>query len=569
MYGNKALPTRIYSYYCSTPQTNLAYIDEQIRLQHPYRQRLVKLVRDTRTAVNNLQLAIHKKLNQLKIELTAAEEAVEQARLALKQANARSRCRVDTEAQRKAVTELINRKKEAKLAFEVERAKCWRNREFVKGRKKLWKACKAAEKRLAAEASEVGLYWGSKAIVMQSVEPMKKGKIWPAFREQRFDGKIAVQTQNGLSLSELYACENTLVRVEPLDPAVFEIRNRKHRRTVCMLRVGSDAKKKPVWAKLSFIMHRPIPEGSRVQWVYLLRRKIGLHVSWRLQFVLARASWPSKHASGVGKIGLDVGWRLFPDRLRVAVYRDSQGNEREIAIENKFLYRWKKYDELQAIRSRTLNEIRDTLSAWKKIQGDDPPKWFVDETWTLSAWKSPVRFYRLVEKWREMAIDGDDEIFRQVEAWVKQDRHLFRWQASLKRQAIAWRDDFYRKKAIELRASYGSVKIESVDWHDLKKKDNVESGEYQLSRYYSDVAAVGRFLAILAATMPTEGMRASNTTSACHSCGEICIFNRRKLVHVCQCCGAEWDQDSNAAENLLKSEDYVDKPESGEEEAAA
>jgi transposase len=49
------------------------------------------------------------------------------------------------------------------------------------------------------------------------------------------------------------------------------------------------------------------------------------------------------------------------------------------------------------------------------------------------------------------------------------------------------------------------------------------------------------------------GIKARNTTKACHVCGRVEEWNvAKKIVHTC-ICGATWDQDHNAAVQILRA----------------
>src|SRR5882724_4703737 len=46
--------------------------------------------------------------------------------------------------------------------------------------------------------------------------------------------------------------------------------------------------------------------------------------------------------------------------------------------------------------------------------------------------------------------------------------------------------------------------------------------------------------------------KTADTTRECHRCGQLCEWDQAAdLTHTCEHCGATWDQDDNAALNLL------------------
>ncbi len=49
-----------------------------------------------------------------------------------------------------------------------------------------------------------------------------------------------------------------------------------------------------------------------------------------------------------------------------------------------------------------------------------------------------------------------------------------------------------------------------------------------------------------------ERVPAQHTTTTCHACGTVNEFNAaQNLEHTCSSCGTLWDQDGNAADNIL------------------
>ena len=103
----------------------------------------------------------------------------------------------------------------------------------------------------------------------------------------------------------------------------------------------------------------------------------------------------------------------------------------------------------------------------------------------------------------------------------------------------------------ELRRQYRTVAVEDCKWDELQRSKNPEDATEEVRIRYRNLAAVGLFLSMLKESGPTIPLPAAGTTYLCHRCGQACGLDRTRLYHVCESCGERWDQDVNAARNLL------------------
>jgi putative transposase len=171
----------------------------------------------------------------------------------------------------------------------------------------------------------------------------------------------------------------------------------------------------------------------------------------------------------------------------------------------------------------------------------------------------------LVERWRTDRFPGDEAILAVLETWLddpenkKGERHLYAWEVHLSDQVRAWRTDFYRRVFAELRRRYRVVVMENMDLREVlgtrrpKKYRQSVDETVAAKRRVAGVAAP----ALLRRIAKESGMElrmvdARNSTVECHACGVACEWPKQQLRHRCEHCGAEWDQDVNAAINLLR-----------------
>jgi hypothetical protein len=465
------------------------------------------------------------------------------------------------------------------------------------------------KKRIRAGFAAQGLYWGTYGVVDQSMNKAQSGPP-PQFKSWRGDGKIGLQVQRDPTVTDVLAGRHRFVQIDPPPPLPegHSKRQEKTRRTVCRIRIGSTGRRglTPVWATVPFTMHREMPADATVKWCYLFRERIGTREEWRVQFVLAReGGFPKlKPSAATGTVGVDVGWRRVPEGLRVAYWVGSDGREGQLILPARRLDAWPHVEELQGVRDRNFDGAREVLARWlegdpllpdwvglhiAKLEADlrrtdlregvrpaleqevavyrtyaaraltgnwlvpQPPEWFVEKTARLRQWRSANRLAAVVRRWRNERFVGDEVIFNLMEEWRRRDRHVYDWMESRRKRNVRWRNDAYRAFASELRQRYRTAHLENVNWAELQKNLPPEMDPAGVPADWRKAAAVGTLLAFIKEAAPVSVMiPAAHTTDGCHVCGHIEDFDRLELVRTCPKCKAVWDQDKNAAVNLLR-----------------
>ena len=385
----------------------------------------------------------------------------------------------------------------------------------------------------------------------------------PKFKRWTGDGLVTVQTQNGLSLEDLLAGKNGQFRLEKLPP-----KNGNLHRALAWLRVGSDGDGEAIWLKVPVQWREDfdrLPPGSMIKQASLVRRR-GPHRRfaspdnvlgvWRpydrfeLQMTIETSGIrdTSKLATA-GLCGVDLGWRLKEDgSLRVAYWVGDDGQEGEVLVPAD---RWLICNELEIICKDNFNQHVAILSRWLGAQAS-LPETLTEKTSTLLSWKSIGRLCRLVDTWQP--VPGDEDLIKVLRAWRVQEAHLLDYERGRARMMANWRKDHYRQLAAFLAKQYRTISVEDCDWRKLNKLPPVESNDpvNLTARRNIRIAAVGQLRDCLrqcgANTILSE---TENTTKECHVCHSIEEFDHRKLFHTCSQCGNTWDQDRNAALNLI------------------
>jgi hypothetical protein len=399
----------------------------------------------------------------------------------------------------------------------------------------------------------------------------------PTFKRWRGDARIGVQIQHGLAAADL--CDNRHIRIDDLsgEKPAPDVRPGK---TTARIRVGTNPDRSPIFASFPMVLHRTLPPEGRIKSAWVSRRYCGRKPEWTLSLVVE--AHPRPKPMGKGLVALDIGWRKRPSGLRVAYWYDETGNEGEITLPLAISDCLQRAESLQQFQSDSFNAARDALVNWCAANPLELPPWWGDDAANLSQWRSSRRMAQLVAKWRDWAIaeqrvlqdhiapyikrgrEGEDrqppssdaeltEAIGRLESWRKQFWHLNEWEAHVRQKALRRRHDFYRCLANSLGTQYGGVVLEEFDLSRVQRKEAPESDKSPLhlaARYQQRVAGLSILRQCLKERMPTATVPAHNTTDTCADCGSP-IPAGEDLMMTCPSCRRVWDQDANAARNIL------------------
>ena len=399
---------------------------------------------------------------------------------------------------------------------------------------------------LRAEYSAQGLYWGTYLLAEAAVRQASSGPEPPRFRRWDGSGRVAVQIQHGITGAEIRSGTDTRVQL---------------RDGVVRLRVGSDGRD-PVWVTLPVVEHRPLPADATIMWAIVSRARVGKHYRWRLHLSL-RLDVPLHRPGGDGAVAVDVGWRLLDGGAERVGYCWDGDRGWPLVVPAEITGALRKVESLASIRDTNYLYARATMA--DLIASGDVPDWLREECATLAAWRSPQRLSRLLRRWRDEMWpdpargwrvspgDADDRLL-QLLRWREQEEHLHTWQEHARDQALARRRDLYRVWAAQLRERYHTVVMETACVRDLARLPNPEDEDTQrpAHRHQRQLVAQSELRAILqqcgldVALVPHQ-----RTTLTCHACGHVEAEVGEELIHTCSACGRAWDQDDNAARNLM------------------
>lgn len=526
-------------------------VNDQMWKAHKYRNALCEVERGRRDKANDILRTMWPDLVDLETKLESLETEIEKIRTAIKSSRKESRKNLrgttDQNASLKSLRDerkiLSKRRTELrqeafsdpKTKFVLEASENWANAEI---------------KRVRAES---GLYWGTYSMVDSSANRFRTGPP-PKFR--RYEGaRIGVQLQKGEPIANLWESDDTRLRLSRT-----ESRNTNGPLVHALVRIWSNDNGSPEWCKVAFRLHRPFPAGAMVKWAFLVRRRCGTHNQDKIVFSLTFAGAGKKIDQATeGKVGINTGWRTVADGLRVAFWVGSDGKLDHLVLPQSIVDRYSKAEALRSQQATNFNGAVKTLAGWLASMPaggpDSPGHWLRESTATLDQWRSERRLSSLVIKWRTNRIPGDDAIFVAMEAWRKQDRHLYDWWTANQAKAARQRLELYRRFAAKLRRLYRAGGIMNINWREafMKKKPVEQDVKDKASRFYFRIASPGLLHQELTSSFAaTVLLVPSNITQTCHHCHGMDAFDAASnLIRTCRHCGTTEDQDFRAASNLL------------------
>lgn len=428
---------------------------------------------------------------------------------------------------------------------------------------------KAGVKRIQAEHAAEGLWWGNYDDVVKAytVARRRPGDLrfhsWFTTR-----GKVSVRYQTGLPLATAYAETDTRFQIKPM-PAGWSWETRRGQRlarTVARVRIGSEGRA-PRWLELQLTQHRPIPEGSVIRQVAVTRELVGSTPRWWLLLVVDEPEGVRAVPSGP-PLAINLGWRVRPDGLRVAYWRDGTGEHGELILPNAWRDQLGKTQAIRAQRDLNFNAARDALVAWLSTK-PTVPEWFAEQSANLPLWQASERLARLVRRWSDERCDGDTNVFEKLSAWRQRERHLQEYEAHARDQLMAARLDQYRKFAAMVARRAGSVRLHEFDLPNVVMLGPGQAGAdlpaaARENRVQSAVSIVKQALTVAcerAGVAVVNVPKTERITQTCWACGTVQRFDAaRYLEWTCTSCGVHFDQDDNAARNLLAWTPQTDAP---------
>lgn len=511
-------PTRIYSYGCLPPVIGADLVDDQIRRAHHYRNALVRIERRRRErmaevqrrhdtlgpiveAIGNLETQIGEARRDVRLTYAGGKQDSEK-RAALKESIAALRAELSILRDRKrtqidllrvdedVMASLVKIKMPPRLAYKV--TPWWllgmavyateRNDAGIRLRCEYAAVNEmaAAEQRAARAASGLGRNPGTYQEVEKAAKAWRKAPDAPRFRRCDEEGRVAVQIQKkGLTVEQFESGRSTQLRLTAATPRPGQTAIRATYRTV-HIRVSSEGRgRKPVWAAFPMVLHRPLPSDGKIVNAWVIRRREGVaRFSWKVQFVVKAESLENSRQSYSSAAVIAVDIKKMPvtgqERL-VADWKDSLGQKGEVRLPATRLSSptsrgqtrrkivpsdSENIEKVKAAQSHMLDELVSALTRYRDIA----PDWYRERTKWASKWRSFSRVILLERYWRDNRFAGDETIYRRVQEYMKQSRHLSDWESCERGRYIGRRREQYRTFAAEIVRRYRKIMLVKRDY---------------------------------------------------------------------------------------------------------
>lgn len=561
---------KVYRYGLLAPTEQRDRVFQSMRIAHDYRNALCELDRERRRRLRLLDTAA---TEALRTRVEECRRSLDASVAEQRRERARTRKRSTPTAIRDAIRAARSELKEATAAWRQARDAARTASAGKRDAINEWWLAERRRLRPGRSQRPDGIDAGTYQLVEDAASRSSSDlPLWdrdqpqdPRFLRWTGEGAVSVQIVGGVGVAAMLDGKSTQVAVtEPSDAAAdrrdpSSRRSQTRKRMLLWLRVGSNEDRSPVWAQWPMVMHRPLPPQGTIKRATVILRKIGPREEWCVQFVVDEPAVPV--TCGRGLVGVDVGWRLRRDgTIRVAVACDEHGRLEEVTVPPLVVGGLLKADDLRSIRDKNFDAAKAELARWlreRDVTITREPSHWLGRCDQIMQWRSPARLASVVVQWRNQRIDGDEDIYERMEAWRRQDKHLWLWETSERTSSLRSRKDHYRCVAARWARTYGAAILEKFDLRQIaRRQDERDEAENETARSHRFMAAVSEFRDCLRNAFRSRGgevheVAAEHTTSTCSECGELVDFDRSMLRAKCSQ-GHEWDQDENAARNILE-----------------
>lgn len=298
--------------------------------------------------------------------------------------------------------------------------------------------------------------------------------------------------------------------------------------------------------------HRDLPEVGRIKRVSLVGvREKAFGWSWKLQVQVEHPPLPVLPEAG-RVAGLDLGWRVREDGLRIGVLTDQSGNSVELklpfAFGNANARRRSEWAKAKGMDDHTIADWRDIwewqrrADEWKDLCKQRLAGIPIElrEAWPEEARRSYGALQKMgvggLRRLRRLLVEAgiDDIAVLILTEWQGKAEQYSRWIRGAQLNANQHRTDHYRKLADWIARNFDAIAWES----DLGLKEMAEedSGQYAIenAKTYRHLASLSTLRLFIAEAVKKHGRRIAPVkaawTNRCRFCGEYLEPSSKRLV---------------------------------------
>jgi hypothetical protein len=378
------------------------------------------------------------------------------------------------------------------------------------------------------------------------------------------DGTKYTESTDGVTLNFLTSRGEKDDRALTITPSGHK--GKKPRLKLRALVAGGRSKESKVYALFDIVYHRPIPDGAQINNAKLLRRRVGDHFKFTINFSV-RVPVASKKKIPKHALGIDIGFRRTgKDSIRAAMIgsTDPKFAFEEVSLSPDYVKRLDHIEALQAKMDDSATKLGTVLKPLLKAGSILPEN---HKRYKLvrgianlpsNVTMSFEQAYKMASWFRHETETLPTAIQEKIMEWGKLHYQDYREMHHLRKKTLAWRKEEYRKLASRL-VSYGlPIGIEAIDlsvFAEVKDKDNELSDQARSQRFMvSNSELIGAIKnASQREGIECIGINPKNTSKTCSACSHVEETLQAEMSWTCSNCGVVHDRDENATINIARN----------------
>jgi hypothetical protein len=429
-----------------------------------------------------------------------------------------------------------------------------------------------------AAMAESGLWWAHSEMVLDKYQvarsrAMREGAT---LRFHRYEGEgsfgIRFTGEVALGMDRIFAGSTSMLKLrDPTDEELgrmVRVKPDGSRRVIAEMRIGNKSEDGGIpTAKFLVTLHAGMefPKDMPLRTVRLTRTMHVTKGEWKIVFMFSRekdeeAPLPELPNKAVG---VDFGFRLVKGEggeaaLRICTAFDGH-TTRQLILDAQWISRMKRASDIQSRLDLLCNEfwlrVREHLNK-EFLESLDEDSWLAV---IAGKTKRAKRAYcqlliTLCDAHAQAGHPLGESVAQEMAEFKTRALDLWTQTHHIKRRAVDHRKHLFRNFASALVKEAGMIALVDTDFSDIARRtydDEELAAAARRNRMWAAPSELRLAIKTAAQREKVELFDADSTniTRTCSECGHVHGGQIEDLTHVCQGCGAVWDQDVNAAKN--------------------